>query len=279
MGSGIISFGLVNIPVKVYSANDSTARVAFHQLHNKCKGRLKQQLYCPADNEVVPRAEAVKGFEFAKDQYVVVSDEELDALEAEASKAMEIAEFVPLETVDPLYFESGYYLGPDKGAEKAFKLLAVALTDTRQAAVARYFARGQMTLVMMRPKGDHLIMQALRYADELRSPADVPVGTAEVKEGELALAKQFIQALSAERFAPEKYEDDYRKRVREIIDAKVKGQEIAFSAPTTSAPAVVDLMEALKASLSKAQTEPLADRKPPKRAAGSTDADAKKSAG
>ncbi len=279
IGSGTISFGLVNIPVKVYSASDSTVRIAFNQLHKKCKGRLRQRMFCPTDNEIVPRDEIVRGYEFAKDQYVVLSDEELDKLDVEASKAMEIAEFVPLSTVDPLYFESGYYLGPDKGAERAFKLLTVALKDTQQAAVAKYFARGQMSLVMMRPYGEHLVMQALRYADELKSPSEVPVGeSAELKDAELALAKQFIQALSSEKFVPEKYEDEYRKRVKEIIDAKVKGQEITFAAPTTSAPAVVDLMEALKASLAKSQGDALADRKPPKRAAGS-EADAKKSAG
>ncbi len=251
--SGTISFGLVNIPVKVYSANESGGRISFNQLHKKCKGRLKQQLYCPTDDEVVSREDIVKGYEYAKDQYVVFTEEELEALEEAASKAMEISEFVPIETVDPLYFDTGYYLGPEKGAERAFKLLAVALRESRHAAVARYVSRGRMNVVLLRPLGDQLVMQQLRYADEIRSPAEIPVGEAQVKDAELALARQFIQSLATEKFDPSKYKDEYRAKLKDIKSGTVKGEAVTIAAPAPSPPQVVDLMEALKASLAKAQ--------------------------
>lgn len=157
-GSGTITFGLVNIPVKVFSASDSRGKISFNQLHAEKKIRLKQQMYDPETGEVVPREKIVKGYEYAKDQYIVVKDEELEALELATSRAMEISEFVPLDTVDPLYFESGAYLGPDKGAERAYRLLAAALTDARYAAVARYVARGKQQLVILRPLNGALVM-------------------------------------------------------------------------------------------------------------------------
>jgi DNA end-binding protein Ku len=254
ISSGTLSFGLVNIPVKVYSANESASRISFHQLHDKCKGRIKQQLYCPVDEEVVPRDQLVKGFEYAKDQYVIFTEEELEAIEAEATKVMQIAEFVPLASVDPLFYESGYYLGPDKGAERPYKLLAVALEQSGFAAVAKWAARGKENLVLMRPVDGRLVMQQMRYADEVKQP--VEVGDADVKPAELQLAKQFIEQLSSEKFDPSKYEDEYKTKVREMIDAKVKGEPIV-SAPPQAAPAqVLDLMAALKASLAKAGEAP-----------------------
>jgi len=180
IGSGTISFGLVNIPVKVYAATESAARISFNQLHDKCKSRLRQQMYCPVDDEVVTREHIVKGYEFAKDQYVLFSPEELKALEEESTKQIEISEFVPLAAVDPLYFESGYFLGPDKGAERPYRLLARALEESQHAAVARYANRGKEDLVLIRPRDGALIMEQLRYADELRSLADVPLGEGEV---------------------------------------------------------------------------------------------------
>jgi DNA end-binding protein Ku len=258
IGSGTISFGLVNIPVKVFSANDSGGRISFNQLHKKCKGRLKQQLFCPTDNEVVAREDIIKGYEFAKDQYVVLSEEELDSLEEESSKAMEIAEFVPLESVDPLFFETGYYLGPDKGAERAYKLLSVALRESKHAAVAKYASRGKQNLVLMRPLGDGLVMQQLRYEDEVKALSEIPLGDAEVKEPELNLAKQFIQQLSVEKFDPSKYSDEYKKRVQDVIDRKVKGETVTFAPAQKAPPQVVDLMEALKASLAKSNSAPVA---------------------
>lgn len=281
MSSGSISFGLVNIPVKVYSASDSGSRVSFNQLHAKCKGRLKQQMFCPTDNEVVPREDIVKGYEFAKDQYVIFTEEELDALEQAVDKTIEIAEFIPLSSIDPLFFDTGYYLGPDKGADRAFGLLATALTEMGHAAVASHVARGRQSLVLLRPVGAHLVMQQLRYADEVRSAADVPVGTFEVKAPELELAKQFIRSLSSEEFHPEKYTDSYRQRLLDAIDQKVKGEAITLAPSKPAEAKIVDLMEALKASLAKAGKAPAKreaageaarageaplERKPPKRA-------------
>ena len=284
IGSGTISFGLVNIPVKVYAATESAAHISFNQLHDKCHSRLRQQMYCPVDDEVVPRDHIVKGYEFAKDQYVLFTPEELKAIEDESTKQMEITEFVPLSAVDPLYFEAGYFLGPDKGAERPYRLLAKALDESQHAAVARYANRGREDLVLIRPRDGGLVMEQLRYADELRNQADVPVGTGEVKGAELQLARQLVSQLSSETFDASKYEDRYRKRLQEIIDAKIKGEPVTISTPEAPSPQVIDLMEALKASLAKRGGVPasketpdvVAERKPPKRAAPQAAPEAKK---
>jgi DNA end-binding protein Ku len=284
IGSGTISFGLVNIPVKVYAATESAVRISFNQLHDKCKGRLRQQMYCPVDDEVVPREHIVKGYEFAKDQYVLFSPEELKAIEEESTKQMEIAEFVPLAAVDPLYFEAGYFLGPDKGAERPYRLLAKALDESQHAAVARYANRGREDLVLLRPRDGGLVMEQLRYSDELRSMADVPIGEGEVKGAELQLARQLVSQLSTETFDASKYHDRYRKRLQEIIDQKIKGEPVTISTPEAPSPQVIDLMEALKASLAKRGAVPasketpdlVAERKPPKRAQAKPAAAARK---
>jgi len=278
IGSGIISFGLVNIPVKLYSAAESAVQISFHQLHDKCKSRIRQQLWCPVDNEVVPREHIVKGYEFARDQYVLFTGEELKALEEASTKAMEISEFVPLSSVDPLYFESGWYLGPDKGADRPYRLLTEALEQAQHAAIAKYSTRGREELVLLRPYQGALVMQTLRYADELRPISEVPRGEGEVKPAELALAKQFIDQLSTETFEPAKYEDTYRKKLQAVIDSKVAGEPVSIAPAEPPRTQVIDLMEALKASLARrggpaekhaeatgAQPE-AAERKPPKRA-------------
>jgi DNA end-binding protein Ku len=283
IGSGTISFGLVNIPVKVYAATESAVRISFHQLHDKCKGRLRQQMYCPVDDEVVPRDHIVKGYEFGKDQYVLFSPEELKAIEEESTKQMEISEFVPLSAVDPLYFESGYFLGPDKGAERPYRLLAKALEESQHAAVARYANRGREDLVLIRPRDGGLVMEQLRYSDELRKMSDVPLGEGEVKGAELQLARQLVTQLSSETFDATKYQDRYRKRLQEIIQQKIKGEPVTISTPEAPSPQVIDLMEALKASLAKRggvppskETPDVVGRKPPQRAAGGPAAAAKK---
>lgn len=278
IGSGIISFGLVNIPVKLYSAAESAVQISFHQLHDKCKSRIRQQLWCPVDNEVVPREHIVKGYEFARDQYVLFTGEELKALEESSTKAMEISEFVPLSSVDPLYFESGWYLGPEKGADRPYRLLTEALEQAQHAAIAKYSTRGREELVLLRPYQGALVMQTLRYADELRPISEVPRGEGEVKPAELALAKQFIDQLSTETFEPAKYEDTYRKKLQAVIDSKVAGEPVSIAPAEPPRTQVIDLMEALKASLARrggpaekqaeatgAQPE-AAERKPPKRA-------------
>jgi len=253
LGSATISFGLVTIPVKLYAATQPSGAVSFNLLHKKCGGRVKQQYVCPADNgEVVERDEMVKGYEFAKERFVLFTAEELKALEEKATQTVEISEFLPLAKVDPVYFDKPYFLGPDKGAEKAYKLLSEAMSRTGRAGLARYAARGKGYLVLLRPSQGGLVMQQLLYADEVRSISDVPIGSGEVKEPELALAVQLIEQISTESFQPEKYEDEVKKRVLAEIQRKVEGQELSAAPPPEVEHArVIDLMDALKASLSR----------------------------
>ena len=289
ISTGSISFGLVSIPVKLYSTNQPSVGISFNLLHKKCNSRLKQQYICPKDNETVPRDDMVKGYEFAKDQYVIFNEDELKALEDAASKAIEIAEFVPAEKVDPLYFEGAYYLGPEKGGERAFRLLGEAMRQTKQCAIAKHTARGRQSLVLVRPFQNGLVMQQLRYADEVRPLADVPIGDADVREPELKLAMQFVGQLSTDSFQPEKYEDEYRKRVQEIIDRKAQGQAVTIAPAEAPKGQIIDLMEALKASLSQqtkqaasaksAASAPSEERKPPKRAPRAPAAEERKAAG
>ncbi len=249
LASGTISFGMVSIPVNLYAATESKAAISFNLLHGKCKGRLKQQYVCPKDgNEVVPRADMVKGYEFAKDQYVTFTDDEIKSMQQEANRLIEIAEFVPAAAVDALYFDGAYYVGPDKGADRAYRLLAAAMEKTGRCALARWAARGKQYLVLLRPMGRGLVMQQLLYADEVRGMDEIPTGESEVKEAELGLAVQLVEQIAADRFRPEAYEDEVRKRMQEAIERKVAGQEVAM-APEPKKAEIVDLMEALKASL------------------------------
>ncbi len=242
---------MVSIPVKLFSAAESQAAISFNLLHAKCKGRLKQQYVCPRDdNEIVPRDQMVKGYEFAKDQYVTFSEEEVKALAQETERAIEITEFVPAAQVDPIYFDGAYYMGPDEGGDKAYHLLAEAMRQTGRSALAKWAARGKMYLVLIRPMGKGLVMQQLHYADEVRSMEDVPVGDADVTDGELKLAIQLVHQIAAEEFRPDQYEDEVRKRTKEAIQKKVEGQEIT-AAPEPKTAQIIDLMEALKASLAK----------------------------
>jgi DNA end-binding protein Ku len=239
---------MVSIPIRLYSAGESSAAISFNLLHAKCKSRLKQQYICPKDNEIVPRDQMVKGYEFSKDQYVTFTEEELKAMAEEAQKAIEITEFVPASQVDPIYFDGAYYLGPDKGGEKAYKLLTEAMKQTGRSALAKWAARGKQYLVLIRPSAGGLIMQQLLYADEVRSFAEVPVGDAEVKEPELKLAVQLVEQIASDEFHPENYTDEVRKRYLEAIQRKVEGQEVT-TAPEAPRAQIIDLMEALKASL------------------------------
>jgi DNA end-binding protein Ku len=273
IASGTISFGLVSIPVKLFSATQSQAAISFNLLHAKCKGRLKQQYICPRDdNMVVERNDMVKGYEFGKDQYVTFTPEELKALEEKASQQIEISEFVPTEKIDPVYFDKAYYLGPEKGAERAYRLLSEAMRATGRTALARYAARGKQYLVQLRPiEGGGLVLQQLMYADEVRPFSEVEVPPqGEVKPAELELAKQIINQIAEDEFKPEKYEDDVKKRIQEQIQRKVEGQEIDLTPAEQPRTQVIDLMEALKASLAargEQAAEPVAgDRKPAKRA-------------
>ena len=255
ISTATISFGLVSVPINIYSSAESKASVSFNMLHKKCNGRLKQQYICPKDNgEIVERSETVKGYEFAKDQYVVLSPEELKALEEKATGAIDIIEFVPLSKVNREYVSKCYYLGPDKGGDRAYRLLAAALQQSGKAALGQYAARGQQHLVLLRPQDGRLVMEQLHYSDELRPTSEVPVPDGEVADKELKLAMMLVEQTSTDTFDPSKYKDTVRERVLAAINEKVAGQDITSEpAATTSGDRVLDLMEALKASLSKSK--------------------------
>lgn len=282
VASATISFGLVSIPVKLFSTAVSSSGIHFNLLHKACGGRVKQQYVCPKDdNVVVPRDEMVKGYEFAKDQFVTFSDEELKTLEEKSTQSVDITEFVPLDKVPPTYFEKSYYLAPDKGGERAYHLLCEAMKKTGKSAVAKYAARGKQYLVVVFPHEEGLLLQQLYYSDEVRPSSEVPVGESDVKESELNLALQLIAQISKDTFRPEQYEDDVKKRVEAAIEQKVSGKEVTVAGPEPKAQ-IIDLMAALKASLSggaasappeatdapapAAEADDAADRKGPKRA-------------
>jgi DNA end-binding protein Ku len=248
IGSATISFGLVSIPVKLYTATSSQS-ISFNQLHPKCGGRIKQQLYCPVDDEVVDRNTLVKGYEYAKDQYVTFSPDELKALEAQKTDSLNIVEFVPLDRVDLLHVERSMYLGPDKGGAKAYQLLAKAMLETGRVAIGRYWSRGQEQLVLIRPYREGLILHTLYYADEVRAYSEVPLGDkVEFRKGEPEMARQLVEQLSADDFKVGEYKDEYRERLLEAIEQKVAGKEIV-AAPEQPQAQIIDIFEALKASL------------------------------
>ena len=251
IGTATISFGLVSVPVSIYSSSESKASVSFNMLHKKCGSRLKQQYLCSKDNEVVTREETVKGYEFAKDQYVILTAEELKALEEKATSTIDVVEFVPLAGVDREYLEKVYYLGPDKGGDRAYRLLAAALKQSGKAALGQYAARGQQHLVLLRPLNGVLVMEQLHYADELRPTTEVTVPAGEVKDAELKLAMQLIDQTSNEEFEPTKYKDTVRERMLDTIQRKIDGQDITADITPGGDTKMLDLMEALKASLSK----------------------------
>jgi len=252
IANATISFGLVSVPVNLYSSSESSAGVSFNMLHKTCGSRLKQHYTCTKDGETVARDDTVKGYEFSKGQYVILSPEEIKALEEKATGAIDIIEFVPLSRVDRVYLEKVYYLGPDKGGDRAYRLLAAALQETGLAALGQYAARGKQYLVLLRPSNGVLVMEQLHYADEVRPTTEVTIPEGEVKEQELAMAKQLIAQTAGEAFQPEKYKDTVRDRVLEAIQKKVEGQEITSDAAPDSGTKILDLMEALKASLAKA---------------------------
>jgi DNA end-binding protein Ku len=256
VGPGTISFGLVSIPVKLYTAAAS-GNVSFNQLHGVCGSRIKQQTFCPVCNQTVERASLVRGYEVSKDQYVRVGDEELKALEGEASKSIDIAGFVPLATVDPIYFEKTYYLGPEKGGEKAYRLLAEAMAKSERVALAKFVMRGKESLVLIRAAQDGLMLHTMYFADEVRNFAEIERGKdAKFRDAEMDLALKLIDGLSTDAFAPEEFTDEYRQRVLDMINAKVEGHEIVTPTPAQPKGRVIDLMDALKESLAKGPARP-----------------------
>ena len=271
IGSLTISFGLVAIPVKLYSATQSANAISFNLLHKGCGSRLKQQYICIKEGSVVEREAMVKGYEFAKDQYVSFAPEEIKALEEAGTHAIDISEFVPIESIDPVYFDKTYYLAPDKGAAKPYGLLTEALKQSKRCAVGRWAARGKAYLVILRPIGDVLSMQQLHFAADVRAATEVDVPKSEVKPAELKLAQQLIDQQATDTFDAAAYTDELRARIEAAIQKKVEGEEISVSevAPETGGK-VIDLMEALRASLEKteaarASASKLGARKAPKR--------------
>ncbi|MEO8201472.1 MAG: Ku protein [Gemmatimonadota bacterium] len=266
IASASISFGLVSVPVKLYSAAESSANVSFNWLHKKCGTRLKQQYICPKDEEAVDKDEMVKGYEFSKGQYVLFTPEEIKALDEKATNSIDINEFVPMDKVDRVYLEKVYYMAPDKGGEKAYKLLGEAMKETGRAALGQYAARGKQNLVLVYPQDGRLVMEQLHYANEVRKPTEVDIPDTTVKPNELALAKQLIEQGATEEFRPETYHDQVKERVLESINQKVEGKEITSEPDAAPQTKVIDLMEALKASLAKGSAKESGDRKQPKRA-------------
>ena len=256
IASGIISFGLVSVPIKLYTATKPKS-VSFNLLHAKDKSRLRQQYVCATCGEVVDRSAMVKGYEYAKDQYAVLNDDELRALEQKSDQSIEIEEFVPISQVDPVYFDKAYLLGPDKGGQKGYRLLTEAMAKAGRAALAKFSTRGKQQLVLLRQSRDGLMMHSLFYADEVRGFEDIDRGEGVTfKSGELDLAVQLIEQLASSSFEPQKYDDEYRKQVLALIEQKVAGQEIAVSPTPAPRAQVIDLMEALKASLAAKQQAP-----------------------
>jgi len=253
---GAISFGLVNVPVKLFTAVRKKD-VRFHQLHSKDGSRISQKRVCVADGEEVPYEELVKGYEIAKDQYVVIEPEELEELDPKATHTIDIEDFVDLDQIDPLFFDSSYYVVPDERGSKPYRLLLEAMRDANKVGIAKVVMRTKQYLVAVRPVGEALVMSTMNFADEV-VPQDelegLPGKAEDVSERELAMANQLIASLSTD-FDASKYHDTYRERVLDLVERKADGQEIV-AAPAADKPTpVVDLMAALEASLAAAKTK------------------------
>src|SRR6187431_2358337 len=250
---GAISFGLVNVPVKLYSAV-SKKTVRFNQLHDADGVRIQQKRVCPADGEEVPYENIVKGYEIAPDKYVIITPEELEAIDPKKTRSIDIEDFVDLDDIDPLYYEHPYYLVPDTGASKAYRLLLDALRDTNKIAIARVVLRSKEYLTAIRPAGDVLTMETMLFADEL-VPSDnldeLPDEDTRATDRELAMARQLIEAQATE-FDPSKYRDEYRERVLDLIERKAQGEDISVQPEADEPAEVPDLMAALEASLAAA---------------------------
>ena len=267
LSAATISFGLVSIPVKLYSAAESKSALAFNQIHKKDGARVKQQLISSRTGEVVPREEIVKGYEFAKDQYVLFEPEELKALEAAATHTIDIVEFLKAEQIERRYLDKVYYLGTEKGGARAYKLLAQVLVDTGRVALGKYAARGKQYLVMVRPMDNGLVMEQLHYPDELRAFGEVPIEDAAVKPAELKLATQLVEQAASDAFNPESYKDEVRERMLALIQRKVEGEDITLAPTAEPEHKIIDIMEALKASLAAGNSRKpaqAAEKKPAK---------------
>ncbi len=274
IGTLTISFGLVAIPVKLYSATEAARGISFNLLHKTCGSRLRQQYFCIKEDVPVSRDEMVKGYEFAKDQYVMFTPDELKAMEEAGTQTADISEFVPISAIDPVYFDKAYYIAPDKGGAKPYALFAKALRESKRCAVGRWAARGKQYIVMIRPVEDGLVMQQLMYAGEVRPISEIDIPNIEVRDAELKLAKQLIDQQTSATFDPAQYTDEVTERIEKAVQQKVEGEEITMAAaPEGGGAQVIDLMEALRASLEKKGVKPAAKtaaapkgRKPARRA-------------
>ncbi len=250
IGTSSISFGLVTIPVKLFATSSTGARVSFNWIDRKTGVRVRQQYFNPENNQVVPKDDMVKGYQFAKNQFVLLEPDELKVLEQPKTDAIEIAEFVPAEEVERVYFDRAYYLGPDRGGGRAYRLLAAALKQTDRVAVARFATRGKQYLVMVRPYRNGLMLEQLRYKTEVRSWDEVPVEEGDIDPAELDLAVRMIEQRTADEFKPDDYRDEVRERQLELIQQKIDGEEITVAASAEPQAQIIDLMAALKASIS-----------------------------
>jgi DNA end-binding protein Ku len=275
---GAISFGLVNVPVKLYSAV-SKKTVRFNQLHDADHARIQQKRVCSKDGEEIPYENIVKGYEIAPDRYVVITPDELEALDPAKTRSIDIEDFVEVDQIDPLYYEHPYYLVPDTGAAKAYRLLLDALRDTNKVAIARVVLRSKEYLVAIRPAGDVLTMETMLFADELISADgldELPETDVQATERELSMARQLIEAQASE-FDPSKYRDEYRERVLDLIERKAAGEDIAVQPMAEQEQEVPDLMAALEQSLAAAKQD--GRRKAPAKTASNGGAAAKKAGG
>jgi DNA end-binding protein Ku len=252
-----LSFGLVSIPVKLYSATESAADVRFNLLAPD-GSRVRQQYVSDATGEVVERSAMQKGYEFEKDRFVVFTADELKTLEDSASHMVEIVAFIPEKSVDPLYYDKTYFIAPDKRGAKPYSLLQQALLDSQRGALAKWASKGRTHIVLIRPAPDGLIFQQLLYADEVRSLADLHIEHAPVSAAELKLALQIIEQGTEDAYDPSAYENEEKKRILAAIDRKIEGKEVVTHEPqdSESGAQVIDLMEALRASLSKSGAKP-----------------------
>ena len=278
-----VSFGLVAIPVKLYSATEASHTISFNLLHKACGSRVKQQYFCARENIPIAREDMVKGYEFAKDQYVMFTPEELKAMEEAGTHSADIVEFVPISAIDPVYFDKAYYLAPDKGGAKPYALFAKALRSSKRCAIGHWATRGKQYIVMIRPVEDGLVMQQLLYANEVRPISEIDIPTMDVKEAELKLAQQLIDQQSSSTFDPGAYKDEVTARIEAAVQKKVEGEQITMAEAPQGGAQIIDLMEALRASLEKkgaakapagkavAGTKPA--RKPAKQAAQAEEAE------
>lgn len=248
---GYLTFGLLSLPVKLYSAARSET-VSFNQLHKHDGSRVKQVLYCQAEDKPIPRSEIVKGYEYEKDRYVVIDEEEIKKVAPKTAKTMEVLEFVKSSEVDPVFFESSYYLAPEDAGVKPYALLFEALRKTGCVGVGKIAMHNREHIVILRPGERGILMHTMYYRDEVRQVEEFHTDTSLVKEKELDLAMNLVQSLEAP-FEPEKYQDSYRQNLIAMIDAKVKGQEVVEVAPAQHKAPVIDILEALKMSLAEAK--------------------------